>query len=58
MDKDTLRAIEIINEILEDLLLISPKGNNVFDSLNLLNWKDRITDRRTELTKIINDNKE
>ncbi len=48
MDKDTLRAIEIINDILEDLTIVANCG---------IGWKNGITAKRQDLDKIIKDNK-
>jgi len=52
MDKDTLKAIKIINGILEDLTIVV----GCEDIYNLLGWKNRITTKRQDLCKIINDN--
>jgi len=47
MDKDTLRAIKIINEILGDIARYNTKYAGAV-----------INEKRQELTKIINDNKD
>lgn len=54
MEKDTLKAIEIINEILGDITM-HLSGITVLTAFEFHNY---IESRREDLFKIINDNKE
>ena len=54
MDKDTVKALHLINDILMDLIILSGYSSGP----GLIRWKDSMTIKRNDLSKIIKDNEE